>query len=71
MSSEMGAKDGQWRGDGQGGCACASRGACGAGERGRTLGRAGRAIAHPACTAVKYAGLEPGAHQLSCKPAAL
>ena len=25
----------------------------------------------PACTAVKYAGLEPGAHQLSCKPAAL
>ena len=27
--------------------------------------------AHPACTAVKYAGLEPGAHQLSCKPAAL
>lgn len=59
------------RGDGQGGCACASRGACGAGGRGRTLGRAGRAIAHPACTAVKYAGLEPGAQQLSCKPAAL
>ena len=26
------------RGDRQGGCACASRGACGAGGRGRTLG---------------------------------
>ena len=38
------------RGDGQGGCACASRGACGAGGRGRTLG-----------TAVNCAGLEPGA----------
>ena len=35
------------------------------------MGRAGRAIARPACTAVKYAGLEPGAQQLSCKPAAL
>ena len=31
----------------------------------------GRATARPACTAVKYAGLEPGAQQLSCKPAAL
>ena len=31
----------------------------------------GRAEARPTCTAVNCAGLEPGAQQLSCKPAAL
>ena len=68
-----GAKDGPWRA-GTGRAGVRARAAAHAGRAGGgapCLGRAGRAIAHPACTAVKYAGLEPGAHQLSCKPAAL
>ena len=51
-------------------CARALAAACRAGGRGRTLGTGLDGQAHPACTAVKYAGLEPGAQQLSCKLAA-
>ena len=61
------------RGDGQRGCARARRGACGAGGRGRTLGRAGPLDGHKPIQPAQwlYAGLEPGAQQLSCKQAAL
>ena len=61
------------RWDGQGGCARARRGACGAGRQGYGGGApwaglvVGRAEARPTCTAVNCAGLEPGAQQLSCK----
>ena len=59
------------RWDGQGGCARARRGACGAGRQGYGGGApwaglvVGRAEARPTCTAVNCAGLEPaGAQQL-------
>ena len=61
------------RGDGQGGCACASRGA----HAGRAGGGAPWAgldgLNSPSSlhSGQVRAGLEPGAHQLSCKPAAL
>ena len=53
-------------------CARALAAACRAGGRGRTLGT-GLDGHKPVqtCTAVNCAGLEPGAQQLSCKPAAL
>ena len=57
------------RGDGQRGCAHARRGACGAGGGAPWAGLDGHKPIQPAQWL--YAGLEPGAQQLSCKQAAL